>query len=266
MPNRWSASKEVGDWMAKYGESIIGTRGGPWKPSKFMTSTRKDNIVYVHVTSWPGDSITLPAIGKKITASSLLGGGAVKVEQPDPAAAITIAVAPSDRQETDTIVKLELDGQAMEITPIAGVASGSGLIAPTMKATASNIYQNNAAYGQEKAIDGDPDTRWATDEGTHQAWLEVDLGKPMTFDRADIGETYDRVQSFELQYLDGRQWKTFCHGTTIGEQLSTPAFDAITAQHVRLNILDASEGPSINQFQLYAPEEVRDVRKVLPGF
>ena len=27
------------------------------------------------------------------------------------------------------------------------------------------------------AVDGDPETRWATDAGTKQCWIEVDLGK-----------------------------------------------------------------------------------------
>ena len=39
------------------------------------------------------------------------------------------------------------------------------------KATASNTYQNQAECGPEKAVDGNPETRWATDAGTHQAWL-----------------------------------------------------------------------------------------------
>ena len=43
-----------------------------------------------------------------------------------------------------------------------------------------------AGGAPEKAVDGDPETRWATDNGTRQAWLEVDLGKPVTFSRAMI--------------------------------------------------------------------------------
>ena len=49
-------------------------------------------------------------------------------------------------------------------------------------------------------VDDDEATRWATDSGTHQAWLEVDLGKTTTFNRVKITEAYDRVKKFELQY------------------------------------------------------------------
>ena len=56
------------------------------------------------------------------------------------------------------------------------------------------------------AVDGDEETRWATDASTGPCWLEVDLGKPETFDRALIDECVEwgvRVKAFELQYKDG---------------------------------------------------------------
>ena len=104
-------------------------------------------------------------------------------------------------------------------------------------------------------VDDDADTRWATDFGTRQAWLEVDLGQTATFARVGIDECVDfgqRVRAFELQYRNGDAWKTCYKGSTIGPEF-TAQFDAVTARHVRLNILDASEGPTIYEFQLFAP-------------
>jgi alpha-L-fucosidase len=118
-----------------------------------------------------------------------------------------------------------------------------------MKASASNVHRRDPAYGPAKAIDGNDETRWATDSGTKQAWLEVDLGQPVTFDSVEIDEVYDRVRSFELQYQDAEQWKTFHQGTTLGEQFSAK-FEPVTAQRVRLNILDATDGPTITEFRL----------------
>jgi alpha-L-fucosidase len=162
-------------------------------------------------------------------------------------------VPAQDRQEIDTIVKLELDGPASEIEPLA-VASAS--LATGAKATASNVFQKSRAYGPDKAIDGDPATRWATDAGVKQAWLELDLGKPVTFGRVAISEEYDRVQRFELQYKDGDTWKTFLEGARIGEQYGQ-SFQPVTAQSVRLNILEATDGPTIWEFQLLAPGKAR---------
>ena len=159
---------------------------------------------------------------------------------------IEIQVPAQNRQEIDTIVKLELDGPAGEIPPL--VTASTSLTAGA-KAKASNVFQNNRAHGADKAIDGDPATRWATDSGVKQAWLELDLGKPVTFGRVAISEEYDRVRRFELQYKDGETWKTFLQGTRIGEQYAQD-FPPVTAQYVRLNILEATDGPTIWEFQL----------------
>jgi alpha-L-fucosidase len=110
--------KDMGEWVRTNGESIYGTRGGPWMPTKSVGTTRKDNVVYVHVLNWSADSIKLPAIGKTILSSSLLGGGGVKVDQAGKDSEITITVAPGDRKDIDTIVKLTLDGSAMDISPV----------------------------------------------------------------------------------------------------------------------------------------------------
>ena len=47
--------------MAKYGESIYGTRGGPYKPTKYLACTRKGETVYLHVMAWPEDGLTTAA-------------------------------------------------------------------------------------------------------------------------------------------------------------------------------------------------------------
>ena len=76
----------------------------------------------------------------------------------------------------------------------------------------------------------------------------------MTFDRVLILENpWNRVKKFELQYLDGETWKTFLQGTAMGE--FQKRFTPVTAQRVRLNVLEATEVPTIWEFNLYAPEK-----------
>jgi alpha-L-fucosidase len=158
-------------------------------------------------------------------------------------------VPESDRQPIDTIVALELDVKANQI-PAVDVPRTVPL-SEKAKATASSFYQNSAEFGPDKAVDGRGDTRWATNAEVHQAWLELDLGKPMTFKRASISEAFpNRVQKFELQWLDGKEWKTFCAGTTLGATWSK-SFAPVTAQHVRLNVLESTDGPTIWEFQLF---------------
>ncbi len=48
-PRQVEVLKQVGAWLDKNGESIYGTRGGPWKPTKAIASTRKANLIYLHI-------------------------------------------------------------------------------------------------------------------------------------------------------------------------------------------------------------------------
>ena len=245
--------KEIGAWLGKYGESIYGTRGGPYKPKKDFASTRKDNTIYIHITAWPEETLVLPPLPAKIVKSSVLTGGTSTVKQTE--AGLEIAVPTTDRQELDTIVALELDRPAIEIQPI-NVHRPSGSLTLGKPAAASNVFHKSSTYSAAKAVDDDEGTRWATDASTGPCWLEVDLGRPQTFDRAMIDEFAHRVNAFELQYKNGEAWKTFYRGKRIGKEHEV-MFAPVKAQVVRLNITNAQGGPSIFEFQLFAPSGKR---------
>jgi len=248
-PRQVARLKEMGNWLKKYGQSIYSTRGGPFKPGGWGASTYKENIIYIHVLDWQENTLMLPPIPKKIVASSIMTGGTVKVKQNEDS--IEISVPENYRRDIDTIVVLELDGSASEISPRSLLPAS---LAIGKKARASNVFQNNSRYGPDKAFDGDPATRWATDSDTKEAWLEVDLGKPTTFNRVKINEEYDRVLEFDLQYRQGNRWTTFARGTRLGQDYSKQ-FEPVTARYVRLNILKATDGPTIWEFQIFVPKK-----------
>ena len=120
----------------------------------------------------------------------------------------------------------------------------------------SSVLTGGTAHVKQtdEAMDDDVFTRWATNAGTQQARLEVDLGKPTTFNRTRICEEFDRVREFELQYKDGSEWRTFARGGRIGRDYSRQ-FESATTRYVRLNILKATDGPTIWEFQLFAPKK-----------
>jgi alpha-L-fucosidase len=108
--------REIGAWLRKYGESIYATRGGPFLPGAYGASTRRDTAIYVHVLNWPGDTLVLPAIPAKILRASVLTGGEVRFAQTDQG--ITLSMAPSARNEIDTIIVLQLDSPAAGLRPV----------------------------------------------------------------------------------------------------------------------------------------------------
>ena len=136
-PRQIEVLRQVGAWLQENGQSIYGTRGGPFKPTSALVSTRRGNVVYVHVLKGGDEKIVLPPVPKKIIESQLLTGGPAPVVQTE--SGITLTVPPPDSQNMDMIVRWILDGPADDIPPLD--VAQSGPIKPSMRATASNVYQ-----------------------------------------------------------------------------------------------------------------------------
>jgi alpha-L-fucosidase len=97
---------EIGKWMEQYGNSIYGTRGGPVAPSAWGVTMRKGNRVYVHVLDWTGPSLSLPALGKKVTSAKMLDGR-TPVEFREDGYGVQLKVPVGDA--VDRVVVLELE-------------------------------------------------------------------------------------------------------------------------------------------------------------
>jgi alpha-L-fucosidase len=247
-PEQAERLKELGVWLAHYGQSIYGTRGGPFKPGTYGASTRKDRTIFLHLWRWSRGSLKLPPIPAKVLRSRVLTGGKAEVRQTE--AGLEVSLPKNDQPPLDTLIALDLDRSAL------GLAAVDVRLDPSLtthaKATASNVFGNQAEYGADKAVDGLDDTRWATDASTGPAWLEVDLGKPTEFSRATILQAYPelkRIHKLAVEYLHDGQWKTCYQAEDPGERLDA-RFPPVTAQRVRLNLLDAHGGPTIWEFQL----------------
>ncbi len=105
--------KEIGAWLNKYGESIYETRGGPFTNGSWGGSTRRGNIVYLHVLKWNGDEMNLRRVNAKIIAWTPLTGGDLRLKQSTDGLAIHLPVNQQDK--IDTIIKLELDRPAADV-------------------------------------------------------------------------------------------------------------------------------------------------------
>ena len=103
-PRQVERLKEMGAWLAKYGQSIYATRGGPWKPGKGYVSTQRNDAIYLHVLAWDGESVKLPPLAGRIVKAEVLTGGTVEMKQD--AGGLVLSVPAADRREIDTIVQL----------------------------------------------------------------------------------------------------------------------------------------------------------------
>ena len=89
--------------------------------------------------------------------------------------------------------------------------------------------------------------------GARTGWVELDLGRPATFDVACLEEAIEYGQSvvrYSLQARTGDAWTTLARGTTIGHK-KLDRFPAVTASRVRLTIDAALDTPRIASLGLY---------------
>ena len=60
-PRQVERLQEIGRWTKQYGESIYGTRGGPFRPARWGVSTCQGERIFIHVLHFPFDGPGEPA-------------------------------------------------------------------------------------------------------------------------------------------------------------------------------------------------------------
>jgi alpha-L-fucosidase len=106
-PRQVERLKEMGAWLGKYGDSIYGTQGGPYRNGRWGGSTRKGKTVWLHVFEWNGDTLRLPALPAKVVGIKSLTGGKPSFQQT--ASGLDVTVAKSDQDPVNTVIELTLD-------------------------------------------------------------------------------------------------------------------------------------------------------------
>ncbi|MBM3493033.1 MAG: hypothetical protein FJX72_01730, partial [Armatimonadetes bacterium] len=169
-PRQAEIYRGMGAWLARYGESVYATTGGPYTPTGSVVTTRRGSTVYVHVLRWDGDIVRLPPLGRRVRSCRALTGGTPTLRSG--ADGIEIGLPPDSRSDVVTVFALELAGSAMAIKPIS--ARNFQSLTVGRRVTASSEWSKE--YSAAKAFDGDDNTRWGAAPDARSGWLEVDLG------------------------------------------------------------------------------------------
>jgi alpha-L-fucosidase len=114
--------KEMGAWLKLHGETVYGTRGGPWKPSSNLVSTRKGNKIYLHLLKKSAGSVEITALPVAVKSAKIFNGPAVVTSIND--GNLVLNVPPNAWQDIVTIVELTIDGNSMDIAPLDPVRDG----------------------------------------------------------------------------------------------------------------------------------------------
>jgi len=139
-PGEMATMREVGQWLTRNGESIYGTRGGPWKAHPWGGSTYRGATAYVHARSIAAEKIEMQMpVDKRILAVRLLSDAAItagsnaNLQYAINGGSLSIQV-PSGRQDkTDTVIEIQFDQDLGSVAPISyeggdhATAVGAGL-------------------------------------------------------------------------------------------------------------------------------------------
>ena len=130
-------------------------------------------------------------------------------------------------------------------------------LAEKTKAEATNVRGNASKFSASKAVDGDTETYWATDDDVNEASLTITFNKPTKFNRF-LAQEYirlgQRAKAFTIEALVDGNWKEIAKATTIGYKRIL-RFPSVETTQLRLNIIDSKSCPVISNIGVYdAPQ------------
>lgn len=235
--------REMGRWLRTNGESVYGTRAGPFTFLTWGTATRKDNRLYLQVFEWPKDGKLRVPLKNAAKSAHLLTEPGTELKVTREPGRLVVDVPATAPDPASSVVVLELDG-APKIEPPPTVGA---------KATASAALPDSPAT---HVLDGTAEGRWRAPEKVKSARLEVDLGRPceiagLGFDEPDVFPRME--QRYTLEVAEGKGWRKLAEGLTDGHG-ARKVIPQVTAQKFRITMECGKGSPGIAEFQLYRAE------------
>ena len=115
---------------------------------------------------------------------------------------------------------------------------------PHKNVLVSASSSSSEEFKPENVIDCNLFTRWQFAEGDENPWVELDFGKPETFNQVICGEFKKGVEKFKIEALVDGDWKLLAEGNRITNNFNA-SFNDVTAQKFRLVVLEKSQLPKI---------------------
>jgi alpha-L-fucosidase len=274
-PLQVSRLQEMGAWLKQNGETIYGTRGGPWRTGRWGGATYRGNTVWLHVLNWTGDALTLPAFQQKIVNAQLRASGvrssrkgivktsdgAVKWKQ-SPDGTLRIQVSRELRDAVDTIVELTLAEPVNQLA-MAGEEQPDFLSLPgagtwiskgaTFKASSTSKWDHPENH-KRLTSPGGQGLEFAFHTNMEEnPWIVIDLGKNCKVSGLEIGNRVgyeDRAATLRVSISqNGKAWKPVWNAKEARPRWEIPFVDRKgelvrkAARYVRLETENAEHAP-----------------------
>ncbi len=106
---------------------------------------------------------------------------------------------------------------------------------------------DDGPFAAGNAVDGDPHTFWAAEDGSNTGTVEIALARPSPIDHVELREHLpigQRIAAFSIQCRTVDGWTTVARGTTVGNRRIL-RFPTVMANRVRVVIEDARTAPTL---------------------
>jgi len=214
--------RQIGDWLKVNGESIYGSIGGPFVRLPWGTATRKGDVLYLQVFTWPKDGVLKVPLSNTVTKAWLLADPKKK-ELPitKSAGRITVRVPEKSPDPIVSVVALQVEGEPLSTY---NSITGTNRLTRSLLQTASPT-PTGCSY-------------------------QMDLGKPQRFSSLTIQPNED-VKSFSLEVKEGDDWKPVIKAKPLQRSGNTESFPPVTAQILRIKLSNEATQPEIKRLDLF---------------
>jgi len=230
-----SRLREIGEWMKRNGESIYGTRGGPWLPGTWGGSTRRGKHVYLHILDSQLATLYLPPIPARVESARLLGNGTPVPFKQD-ADGIVLPLPASGRDAANTIVALMLD------QPVIGTVRSGAIW---------SVFGDRVAYGevvlaQTNVILSGGEVTLDLGKTRKVTGVVVERGAgslPLKLSLSSNRQTWNQVGMTEHS---PRVW-----GVTIGSLAAGAILPGQNARYLRIQVLGRNPPSTLRRVEAY---------------
>ena len=214
--------RQIGNWLKVNGESIYGSTGGPFVWLPWGTATRKGDVLFLQVFTWPKDGVLKVPLSNPVTKAWLLADPRKK-ELPitKSAGRIMVHVPEKSPDPIVSVVALKIEGEPLS--------------------TYNSIVGTNrlTRFPMQETLPTQPGCSY-----------QMDLGNPKTFSSIRILPN-EAVKSFNVDVKEGDVWKPVIKDKSLQRDGSTESFAPVTAQVLRINFSNEATRPEIKRLDLF---------------
>lgn len=141
--------------------------------------------------------------------------------------------------DDNVLKRLEEIGKLVRMGPPITAIPAPARPHRAVTATASSASAGNDAA---RVLDANLFTRWIPADTDKQPWIELDFGKPETFNALVCGEYAHNIRAFRVEAMVDGKWQEILKGGDIKSHFQA-SFPEVTARRYRLTLTDCNPSP-----------------------